>query len=79
VNADRRLKELEIRLKAQFAGQIAEAERLWKDGEAKRLAASRAKWKAESDDRVTDAEARIREEYERLMAQGAELRTGSGG
>ncbi len=79
VNADRRVKELEIRLKAQFAGQIAEAERLWKDGEAKRLAAARAKWKAESDDRVADAENRMRLEYERLLAQGAELRTGSGG
>jgi hypothetical protein len=79
VNADRRVKELEIRLKAQFAGQIAEAERLWKDGEAKRLAAARAKWKAESDDRVADAETRMRNEYERLLAQGAELRTGSGG
>ena len=73
------MKELEIRLKAQFGRQIAEAERLWKDGEAKRLAAARAKWKAESDDRVTDAENRMRLEYERLLAQGAELRTGSGG
>lgn len=79
VNADRRMKELEIRLKAQFANQITESERLWKDGEAKRLAAARARWKAESDDRVTDAESRLREEYERLLAQGAERRTGSVG